>query len=231
SKKSSIASTPTHQKKEGDTEHLGTPTLRKSTMEKKPKVMFTGVIDEQGEKIVRELGGEIASSIQECTHLVTDKIRRTVKFLSGLSKGLPIVSPQWLDNSKQAGTFLDGHKYLVSDQAMEKQYKFVLSTSISKAANNPVFQGLKVHVSKSVHPDPAQMQEILQCAGAKYLKTMPKKISENTVVVSCADDEELFQPAIKAGIPVVEAEFVLTGILRQEVDLKSYPFLTFSSLS
>ena len=36
--------------------------------------MFTGMIDKEGEKTVRELGGELADSVYNCTHLVTDKV-------------------------------------------------------------------------------------------------------------------------------------------------------------
>ncbi|KAK0052143.1 mediator of DNA damage checkpoint protein 1, partial [Biomphalaria pfeifferi] len=198
------------------------PSLRKSSLCPKPKVMFTGLVDEPGEKIVKDLGGEIATAIQDCTHLVTDKVRRTVKFLSGLSRGIPIVSPHWLENSKRAGTFLDCHKFLVSDLAMEKQYKFTLSSSITKAASVALLKDYKIHVTKSVKPNPEQMQEILVCAGAAYLKSMPNKVADKTVVISCPEDKKLYQPAIKCGIPIVEAEFLLTGILRQELDAKQF---------
>uniref|UniRef100_A0A0B7AW97 BRCT domain-containing protein n=2 Tax=Arion vulgaris TaxID=1028688 RepID=A0A0B7AW97_9EUPU len=193
--------------------------------------MFTGYLDGQSEKVVTDLGGVMATSVKDCTHLVTDRICRTVKFLSGLAKGLQIVSPQWLESSKQAGTFLDGHMYLVSDPAMEKQYKFNLATSLSRAQTRAILTGYRIHVTKSVKPDPVQMQEILKFTGAKYLKTMPNKYQENTVVISCSNDHMICQPAIKAGIPVMEAEFVLTGILRQELDFESYLLFQDDSMS
>ncbi len=40
----------------------------------KPGVMFTGMIDRDGEKTVRDLGGELVDSVYHCTHLVTDKV-------------------------------------------------------------------------------------------------------------------------------------------------------------
>ena len=40
----------------------------------KPRVMFTGLIDEMGERTVKELGGEMVDSVYQCTHLVTDKV-------------------------------------------------------------------------------------------------------------------------------------------------------------
>ena len=38
------------------------------------QVMFTGVVDEEGEETVRLLGGELVNSVYDCTHLVTDKV-------------------------------------------------------------------------------------------------------------------------------------------------------------
>ncbi|CAG5118782.1 unnamed protein product [Candidula unifasciata] len=105
---------------------------------------------------------------------------------------------------------------------MEKQYKFSLATSISKAQAGQLLAGYKVHVTRSVKPDPSQMQDILKFAGAQYMKSMPSKPQDKLVVISCAEDQPLCLPAIKAGIPVVGTEFILTGILRQELDLESF---------
>ena len=38
------------------------------------QVMFTGVIDTEGEKTVTDLGGQLVNSVYNCTHLVTDKV-------------------------------------------------------------------------------------------------------------------------------------------------------------
>lgn len=47
------------------------------------------------------LGGSLASSVNEASHLVTDRIRRTVKFLCALGKGIPILSLNWLYQVRQ----------------------------------------------------------------------------------------------------------------------------------
>ncbi|XP_030659064.1 mediator of DNA damage checkpoint protein 1 isoform X4 [Nomascus leucogenys] len=61
-----------------------------------PKVLFTGVVDARGERAVLALGGSLACSAAEASHLVTDRIRRTVKFLCALGRGIPILSLDWL---------------------------------------------------------------------------------------------------------------------------------------
>ncbi|XP_063488664.1 mediator of DNA damage checkpoint protein 1 isoform X8 [Symphalangus syndactylus] len=61
-----------------------------------PKVLFTGVVDARGERAVLALGGSLACSAAEASHLVTDRIRRTVKFLCAVGRGIPILSLDWL---------------------------------------------------------------------------------------------------------------------------------------
>ncbi|XP_053394167.1 mediator of DNA damage checkpoint protein 1-like isoform X2 [Mercenaria mercenaria] len=225
-KQASAVSTPRGAStKQLETSVTHSPTLRKTTVEgSKPKVMFTGVVDEQGEKIVKELGGELVSSVTDCTHLVTDQVRRTVKFLCCLSRGGPIVSPQWLMSSKASGFFLDPAPFLVKDDASERKYKFCLAQSIEKAQKDRLFRGYTFKITQSVKPEPQHMKDILKCAGAtKFVDKMPDKpYPPLTVVISCPDDQAQCEPAYKVGIPVMTAEFVLTGILRQEVDLRLF---------
>ncbi len=88
--------------------------------------MFTGLIDEDGERIITELGGELVDSVYECTHLVTDKVRRTVKFLCCLSRGCLIVKSDWLAESARAGHFLSAEPFLIRDSISERQFNFSL---------------------------------------------------------------------------------------------------------
>lgn len=61
------------------------------------QVLFTGVVDESGERVLPRLGGAMAGGISDMTCLVTDKVRRTVKFLCAVAKGVPVVTTQWLE--------------------------------------------------------------------------------------------------------------------------------------
>ena len=57
----------------------------------------------------------------------------------------------------------------------------------------------------------------------QYLSSLPKKFDDHTVIVSCDEDKKLCGPAIDADVHIVSAEFILTGILKQEYDLNLYP--------
>ncbi|NWH45189.1 MDC1 protein, partial [Fregata magnificens] len=61
------------------------------------QVLFTGVVASPAMEVaLKTLGGSMATSVFDCTHLVTDRVRRTVKFLCAVARGVPIVTPEWL---------------------------------------------------------------------------------------------------------------------------------------
>lgn len=47
--------------------------------------------------MLARLGGSMAKGVADMNCLVTDKVRRTVKFLCAVAKGVPIVTTQWLE--------------------------------------------------------------------------------------------------------------------------------------
>lgn len=61
------------------------------------QVLFTGVVDVAGERVLARLGGTMAKGVADMNCLVTDKVHRTVKFLCALAKGIPVVTTLWLE--------------------------------------------------------------------------------------------------------------------------------------
>lgn len=53
-----------------------------------------------------------------------------------------------------------------------------------------------------------------------YLILFPP-FQPRTVVISCEEDWFLCGPALTASLPVVTAEFILSGILQQKLDLQT----------
>lgn len=47
--------------------------------------------------MLARLGGSMAKGVADMNCLVTDKVRRTVKFLCAVAKGVPIVTTKWLE--------------------------------------------------------------------------------------------------------------------------------------
>lgn len=187
-----------------------------------PRVLFTGVIDEAGERVVAALGGALAQSVFDCTHLVTDRVRRTVKFLCALARGVPIVTLDWLDKSGRSACFLSPGSFLVRDTEQEQNFHFSLARSLQQARRGPLLQGYEIHVTPNVKPEPEHMKDIIQCSGGAFLPHMPRAYKDKRLVITCPEDLPRCRPALSARLPVASAEFLLTGILQQVVDLVSY---------
>ncbi|XP_030399486.1 mediator of DNA damage checkpoint protein 1 isoform X3 [Gopherus evgoodei] len=187
-----------------------------------PRVLFTGVIDEAGERVVSALGGALARSVFDCTHLVTDRVRRTVKFLCALARGVPIVTLDWLDKSGRSACFLSPSGFLVRDAEQERNFHFSLAQSLQRARRGPLLQGYEIHVTPNVKPEPEHMKDIIQCSGGVFLPHMPRTYKDKRMVISCPEDLPRCRPALSARLPVASTELILTGILQQAVDLASY---------
>ncbi|XP_072536608.1 mediator of DNA damage checkpoint protein 1 isoform X2 [Salminus brasiliensis] len=225
-----VSQTPSRGRKRGaDTSVLAaeapqlTPkTPRRSLTGQTHKVLFTGLVDEDGEKVLVRLGGGLAKGVGDMTHLVTDKVRRTVKFLCAVARGVPIVTTDWLTKCGKAGTFLSPNEFLVKDVEQERKFNFKLQEALRIASRQPLLQGYEIHVTPSVKPEPCQMKDIITCCGARYLPKMPSAHKPQVVVVSCEEDRALCNKASSLSVPVVSAEFLLTGILQQKVDLQTF---------
>ena len=59
---------------------------------------------------------------------------------------------------------------------------------------------------------------------------MPRGKEDRVFVISCEKDRNVCKKPLEAGIPVVSAEVLLTGILRQQLDLEEYLFLKLTLL-
>ena len=88
----------------------------------------------------------------KCTILITDKVRRTYKFLCALAKGVPIVSIDWLRDCEIAKRFLDWKNYILNDPAGEAMYGFRLRKSLDKANEKKMLDGYVVVLTTSVAP-------------------------------------------------------------------------------
>ncbi|XP_070312928.1 mediator of DNA damage checkpoint protein 1 isoform X7 [Odocoileus virginianus] len=191
-----------------------------------PKVLFTGVVDARGERTVLALGGSLASSVAEASHLVTDRIRRTVKFLCALGRGIPILSLAWLHESRKAGCFLPPDEYLVTDPEQEKNFGFSLREALSRAQKRRLLEGYEIHVTPGVQPPPPQMGEIINCCGGAILPSMPRSYKPQRVVITCSQDFPRCAIPHRVGLPILSPEFLLTGVLKQEVKPEAFAFST-----
>ncbi|KAM8985882.1 mediator of DNA damage checkpoint protein 1 [Ara ararauna] len=197
---------------------------RRSIGSSPPKVLFTGVVaSEAMEVALRSLGGSVATSVFDCTHLVTDRVRRTIKFLCAVARGIPVVTPEWLHKSATSGRILATGPFLVQDRQQERHFGFNLAQALQRARRHPLLQGYEIHVTPSVRPEPEHMKDIITCSGGTFLPTMPSTYRPRRVVVSCPADSWCWAPALSSRLPLASPELLLTGLLRQRLQLQ--PFL------
>lgn len=189
-----------------------------------PKVLFTGIVDEDGQKVVKELGGELVESVFDCTHLVTDdKLRRTLKLLCCISRGCPIVSTQWLKKCKQQKKFVSAEPFIIKDRTFEKQRKCSLSASLAKARTGPpLLQNQQFFITGNVQPAPSDMSDIIKCSGGEVLDHMPLVGSDTVSIITCDADLSTCKAASEGGVSLYSSEYLLSGILRQQMDPVSH---------
>ncbi|XP_029800037.1 mediator of DNA damage checkpoint protein 1 isoform X4 [Suricata suricatta] len=191
-----------------------------------PKVLFTGVVDARGERAVLALGGSLANSVAEASYLVTDRVRRTVKFLCALGRGIPILSLDWLHQSRKAGCFLPPDEYVVTDPEQEKNFGFSLRDALSRARERRLLEGYEIYVTPGVQPPPPQMGEIISCCGGIVLSSMPRSYKPQRVVITCSQDFHRCSIPFRAGLPILSPEFLLTGVLKQEAKPEAFSLST-----
>lgn len=203
-----------------------------------PRVVFTGLNPTAVRRLtdqLKALGGKTADSVKSCTHIVASKIMRTIKFLTGISVCRYIVSPEWIEESHAKNCYLDENDYILRDFENEKLYGMSLPESIKKAQARPLFKDITIYVTPNVRPDQTSMAEIVGCGGGKLLEQMPTSSSFNSlsqqktdkgqpsfVCVTCDEDLHLCKEMKSQGIGIHNVEFVLSGILKQELDFHRY---------
>lgn len=101
-------------------------------------------------------GGTKVEDPAKCTVLVTDKVRRTYKFLCALAKGIPIVAIDWLRDSEATARFLDWENYILKDPAAEAKFGFRLRKSLDKAKEKKLLDGYIVVLTPGIAPPPIE---------------------------------------------------------------------------
>lgn len=185
-------------------------------------------------KRLYNLGGEIAKSAQKCTHLVANKVTRTVKFLTAISIVEHIVTPEWLEESWKSQKFVDEQNYMLKDAEAEVLFGFSLEESLKRAHAAPLFKGKYFYITPGICPSLTTMKAIIESAGGKVLPKQPsfRKIMEHKqnknlpeiILISCENDLHLCREYFLKNIDVHNAEFILTGVLTQNLDYESNKF-------
>ncbi|KAI4477916.1 hypothetical protein M0804_012396 [Polistes exclamans] len=191
--------------------------------DKQPKILFSGINPRKHAKRIRELGGALAATWQDATHLVMSAPIRTVKLLCCLSRCKFIVTLQWLLDCSAKNTFLDESGYLLGDVEFENNFNCNIEKVLASPNRGTVLKGKIFYVTPSVIPSPSAISEIIESAGGVMEKTRRSltQIQDmnstklNYIIVTHENDLHLLTDVLQANISVFSAEIVLGAVARQ----------------
>ncbi|XP_059170628.1 PAX-interacting protein 1-like [Physella acuta] len=200
-----------------------------------PKILFTLYPKSQVarlEAFVKKLGGIIVTNPCHCTHLVCPSLVRTIKFFVAINTCRHIITKEWIEDSIAQERFLDETNYSLKDEKGEIALNCNLSESMRRAQSRPLFQGLTFYITPSVVPPICEMMTIIESAGGVLVKIRPsvKQIAASMdekghpkiIVITCLNDLHLSVDLRNRKLPIFNAEFILTGVMRQELDYNSF---------
>ncbi|KAH6934006.1 hypothetical protein HPB50_019399 [Hyalomma asiaticum] len=173
------------------------PRLSPEEEENIPVTVSTTLPEEKVPQGVLQLGGALAKSPKECTHLVTNRIQRTVKLLSAFGTAKFVVTARWIKDSIANNAFLEERPYQVEDPDAEKTFGFSLDQVLQRTDRTPLFKassrcrnncaegtsftlmrwmfcGMIFFITPGVYPSPPILKDIVECSGGMvYLKKRP----------------------------------------------------------
>lgn len=94
---------------------------------------------------IRELGGALAASWRDATHLIMSAPLRTVKLLCCLSRCKFIVSLQWLLDCSAKNTFVDESAYMLGDAEFEKNFNCNIEKALASPNRGTVLKVIKLN--------------------------------------------------------------------------------------
>ncbi|OZJ02969.1 hypothetical protein BZG36_04512 [Bifiguratus adelaidae] len=178
------------------------------------------------QKAIQRMGAQMAKNASDCTHLISEQIARTEKFLCCLNKGCHIVPKKWLKDSISAGHFLSEDDYQVVDKKGEEKFKFSLRQSMTKSREGALLTDKQIYITSGVSPDYDIMKRIVESAQGVLLpaktshRALEKLFKDGQLIVISTQEEYLRGKLADARIPAYTSELILTGSLRQELPFR-----------
>lgn len=177
-------------------------------------VRFSGFDSNEVSKAVVKLGGGLANSNREATHLIMPNVMRTPKLLCCIPSVKFILSPRWIHESIQQGKFVDEQPFLLRDTELERKMGIDICNLLATPQRDQLFKGKTFYVTPSVIPSRSLLREIIESSGGKVM-AQPKSVKSvselnqkdpnSYIVISCPTDYHLLGDVLKnkIGMPVV----------------------------
>ncbi|KAI1777052.1 BRCT-containing protein [Hypoxylon cercidicola] len=192
-------------------------------------------------KKLRELGIAVVMDGQPCDYLVAPSLVRTVKFLRNLSKGVTIVSSNWIEECLDTKQMPKPEDYVLKDEENEKKFGITLAQSVRQARKNKgkLLWNTPIYCTASIKNGPDGYRAIAEANGATFMmysarsgttiKPTPPEEDEGGpdpvyLLSNSSPEEKKLWPkftamAIKGNmVPrIVAADWLLDVVIKQEV--------------
>lgn len=173
---------------------------------------------------IETLGGSVDEAVGAATtHLCTDTVRRTVKFLCALNRGIPIVCSQWLEESSRANQWLPTDGFVLRDPPNEEKFGFSVADSlkIAQERGRGLFADWTFTVFPGTTPGADEYRLILASAGATVISSSTRSQVHNAVAI-CPDSlkSTAKKKLLQLGWIICRSETILNAIVSQVLPLE-----------
>ena len=136
---------------------------------------------------------------RDATHVITKApLKRTPKLMIGLSTASYVVTGEWLGACLASDGRADEKPFMVKDRAKEQLWGFNLARSLAQNPSVKVLSGYAVALAPGARdasmmlPSDSELQDIVECAGGRWLSTVPRGVSEElwpngVLVIGCKE--------------------------------------------
>eukprot|EP00834_Sanchytrium_tribonematis_P001978 NODE_54_length_30443_cov_1.442954.p3 type:complete len:688 gc:universal NODE_54_length_30443_cov_1.442954:2805-4868(+) len=226
---SATLTTPTHQSTSNTHSRSPSPltdprkrnsSTNSSTSKKKKgpkfKLLFTkGEPTSAQKKIIKSFGFEMAKDLKSCTHLISDTVKTTEKFLCAVGMGKEIVVPNWINTTGKVGTIASETIFRPKSDQFED---LTLSSSIEKSREIHLFEGKKFLISKEKGLPPVEaLTKMISAGKGKVVKVLKSSDLAATYYV-CPNNEDF--STVKNNYPeisIMTKDELFKAILFQEL--------------
>jgi len=176
----------------------------------------------------------LANSSIDCTHLVVDRISRTPNFICAMNRAKYVLHYKWLIESHSRKAVLEEKAFLIQDPEGEEKFSVNLVRSLlkrKKRGDRLLFQNYIFFVTPSVKAKVADLKLMIESAGGMMVhKKLPtreqlskiRSTGKIFIVVTNQQDFHLVSAIEASGIDIVGSEFIVSGILRQDIDVETH---------
>ncbi|KAK0411770.1 hypothetical protein QR680_005833 [Steinernema hermaphroditum] len=112
---------------------------------------------------VEMLGGTIVNDIEKATCFVGREVRISTKFLCAVARHIPIVSLQWIRESKEESRFVETAGHLLRNEKAEAQLK--MNMEQLAGLKEPLLKGWYFVCVPEVTPSVAEVDQVVRCCG------------------------------------------------------------------